>query len=117
MRWFRTNRLSGCLALFALAIQLAVSFGHVHLDRFGGQRTAAATNVAHSHGVPPGDVPDTDDFCAICAVISLSGSLVVPEPPSIIVSTTLSEILVPDRGALLVAKYERAQFQARAPPV
>jgi len=31
MRWFRANRLfGGCLALFALAIQLAVSFAHIH---------------------------------------------------------------------------------------
>jgi Protein of unknown function (DUF2946) len=118
MRWFRTNRFSGWLALFALAIQLAVSLGHVHLDRSGtGQAAEATTNVARSHEFPPGNVPDADEFCAICAVITLSGSLVVPEPPAIVVFRSQTEALLLDRGADLVARYERGQFQARAPPV
>jgi hypothetical protein len=121
MNWFRrTSSFNGHLALFALVVQLVLSFGHVHLDQHGVANSAAASkiaNVSDSEQVPVGNVPDSYEFCAICAIISLSGSLVVPEPPALVVFTTPSETLVLDRGVVLVARYERAQFQARAPPV
>src|SRR5215472_13233042 len=37
MRWFRANRrFSGTLALFALALQFTLAFGHIHLRDFAG---------------------------------------------------------------------------------
>ena len=43
MRWIRTHRRLGSrLALFALAVQLVVSFGHVHLDKIAPSSAAAS---------------------------------------------------------------------------
>jgi hypothetical protein len=51
MGWFRSrSRLGSYLALFALAFQLAVSFGHVHLDHIA-PTSALATTLASAQ--PP----------------------------------------------------------------
>src|SRR5271169_4746576 len=102
MRWFRSHRLKvASLALFALACQLVLSFGHVHLDRFAGNSStwaiaavagkAAATSAGKVTSV---DLPTSprqknpsglgDDFCAICASISLAAALVVPDAPTLL---------------------------------
>src|SRR5207237_7414658 len=73
MPWFRAERsLSSYVALLALALQLAVSFGHVHFDglALGTATAAAALGPSEPEGGPSG-TPDRDDVCAICAVISL----------------------------------------------
>ncbi len=92
MRWFRSHRLEvAALALFALACQFVLSFGHVHLDRTAGFSTgrSIAAAVGSAIAAPAGKVtladlptspreknPDGlgDDFCAICANISLARS-------------------------------------------
>src|SRR5712675_788634 len=76
MLWVRTNRRIGAaVALFALAVQLALSFGHVHLDN-------AAPQTASGGDAPPDPDrrPGATDFCAICATLSLASTLLLPEP-------------------------------------
>ena len=53
MRWFRANKTFGSrLALFALAVQFVLAFGHIHHeDIFGPARPAAAMAAA----VPDGE--------------------------------------------------------------
>ena len=47
MHWVRSNRRFGSwAALFALAIQLVLSFGHIHLEDFQGSSAAVALAVA-----------------------------------------------------------------------
>ena len=46
MKWFRSNIRHGSrLALFALAVQLALSFGHIHLEQLAS-RSGIASVVA-----------------------------------------------------------------------
>src|SRR6266436_730127 len=56
MRWFRSNRGGvAWLAFFALACQLLLSFGHVHVGKFSGGSAAWATAESGdaSADVPP----------------------------------------------------------------
>src|SRR5207244_9053797 len=100
VKWFRNNIRTGSrLALFALAIQFALSFGHFH----GAAVQAAPATQA---GLPNADLAptatlaspqarsetaqqqrsghDTDQSgsdCAICAVISLANNFLFATPP------------------------------------
>jgi hypothetical protein len=118
MHWFRAKRSpSGYLALFALALQLALSFGHVHLDELAPGRSAAASaQNASDAGTPSGTVPDRDEGCAICAIIGLSGSVLIPDAPTLVFAGAQHAAFFPDVAAILVSDHTRTQFQARAPP-
>ena len=118
MQWFRAKRSpSGYAALFALALQLALSFGHLHLGELAlGKTTLAAAANAPDSQAPPGTVPDRDEVCAICAIISLSGALLISDAPTLVFAGVQQEALFPDLLAVLVSDPTRAQFQARAPP-
>ena len=79
MRWFRGNeRGTAWLALLALAVQLAVSFGHVHVPDVHAGLTAGIAAGAST----PADDPQHPgpDGCAVCAVIHLAGTLALPAP-------------------------------------
>ena len=117
MRWFRGKRRWGSYgALFALALQLALSFGHVHLDDLAlGNTATVAAQQASEPGAPSGTVPDRD-VCAICAIISLSGSLLIPDAPALAFAGEQHEAFFADLVAIRGPRQARAQFQARAPP-
>ncbi|TMJ91765.1 MAG: hypothetical protein E6G77_25905, partial [Alphaproteobacteria bacterium] len=82
MAWFRARaRWGAYLALLAVAFQLAISFGHVHLDHIA-LTPADATAIASapsSDDVTPSNRADrkdvADDLCPICALIHLAGAL------------------------------------------
>src|SRR5258708_34669461 len=60
MLWVRTNRRIGAaVALFALAVQLALSFGHVHLDKAAlfAPAAIAAPQTASGGRASPGPRP------------------------------------------------------------
>jgi hypothetical protein len=121
MRWFRRNmRFGSWCALVALAIQLGLSFGHLHFAS-----TAAAAALASAAAEPAGAADDPPvptkhsrvaDYCTICASLHLAG-LLTAEPPS--VST-----LQPSNGERLqvlieatTGSYSGLPFNARAPPL
>jgi hypothetical protein len=79
---FEVGVLSGA---FALTFQLAVSFGHVHLELItpvaadasvlaSTQASGDDSNVPSS---PPGREDLADDCCPICTLIHLAGALVL----------------------------------------
>jgi hypothetical protein len=125
MQWFRANRgLGGRLALFALAVQFTLSFGHIHAEDIFGPASAAAPAAVT---VPAADqsrplAPDrhssqSDDYCAICASMYLLGSSAVPDVPQLL---PLPSVVQPAEhvtpvAAIFVAP-QRAPFQSRAPP-
>jgi hypothetical protein len=80
MRWFRTNVRAGTwCALVAMALQLALTFGHVHA-RVGSTtslRLTAQGLVAPTEG-PRAPLKPLIDHCAICAVIHMAGAGVPP---------------------------------------
>jgi hypothetical protein len=80
MRWFRANvRVGAWCALVAMALQLALTFGHVHA-RVG---SAASPQLTAQGLVAPTEGPRVPlkpliDHCAICAVIHMAGAGVPP---------------------------------------
>ena len=117
MHWFRWNRRrTTYAALFALALQLALSFGHVHLGDVALGSSAAAAQKPSEPAAPAGTVPDGDEGCAICAIIGLAGTPLVPDAPALPFADPQHATLLPDLVAVLVSDHTRAQFQARAPP-
>jgi hypothetical protein len=119
MRLVRSNRSFGTwAALFALAIQLVLSFGHIHLEDIQG-RSAGIAASAEGQPIAPADddrgAPG-HDFCAICAALSLTSSSVLPtvELPANPVDHAhkWSVDLHPERVSLGIC----LPFQARAPP-
>jgi hypothetical protein len=123
MHWFRSNaRFGAGLALLALALQLLLSFGHVHArDLLSAEGAAThAVNVQQNGHVPAPPAKrsnDADDICAICALFELVSSSVVATPPP---------IALPSPARLIVWRIAldssappplRRPFGARAPPI
>jgi hypothetical protein len=124
MRWFRANRgLGGRLALFALALQLYLSFGHIHREDIDGpeQRGAAATMAlapAADSKSGPADHSSrhAGDYCEICATISLLSTSPIAEPP-LLRLPTVSRVVEHGAGIAVAAIVPRPPpFQSRAPP-
>ena len=111
------------VALFALALQLVLSFGHVHLDGAAVSASAVAgiavSQAADDNGAPsdPGHHPGTNDVCAICATISLAGSLLLPQLAQLVLPVVNVHQWSPDLQAALAPGEPHFLFQARAPPV
>jgi hypothetical protein len=126
MRWFRSRKRAGSyLALFALAFQLAVSFGHVHLERIappsvgasalaGAQIPAADFNAPSN---PTGHEDLADDCCPICTLIHLAGALVPAEMPSLPLPTVFGRLRLEVAAEFDLTASHTALFRARAPPI
>ncbi|HEY2531763.1 MAG TPA: hypothetical protein VGJ20_28185 [Xanthobacteraceae bacterium] len=125
MRWFRANRrFGGRLALFALALQFYLAFGHIHREDIFGPPdamafSAAAMTPATDHARPL-DFPSkhTDDYCAICAAMVFLASSFVPQLPVL----PLPVVAIPierrvARVVSLVIVPQRTPFRSRAPPL
>jgi hypothetical protein len=124
MRWFRANRtFGGRLALFALAVQLYLSFGHLHpQDIYGPAHLPVngpiAAMAADHASVLTSDHRSTggDDYCEICATISLLSTSFVAQAPQLPVPLVSQAIERIDRVAGIFIAPRRAPFQSRAPP-
>ncbi|KRR01927.1 hypothetical protein CQ12_27165 [Bradyrhizobium jicamae] len=139
MNWFRKHLKHGSrLALFALAIQFALSFGHFHGTAAAQAApavqsgladadlaiaaTLAAQHAQHSESTQPQQPAGHDDdqhtanVCAVCAVLSLANNflfassplLKLPDAVELLHLTTGAEFA--HLGALHPA------FRSRAPP-
>jgi hypothetical protein len=146
MKWFRSNvRHGSWLALFALAIQVLLSFGHFHgnsaqaapasmdADQPGLHDTVtcaamhldAAAGASHEEAFSAvgfktsdheSDGRPTDD-CAICAVMALANALVVATPSYLPgPQPALSLPLMAD-AEFIALNSARVVFQSRAPPI
>lgn len=126
MSWFRIRRaFGGYCALFALALQLVVSFGHIHPRDIRGSPSSDATQHAsyvkagHVGVVAPAGQPagEQDAYCNICATINLVGAGQAATPPRLPVPplfqparfTAVHDPAAFDRGHI--------HFQSRAPPI
>jgi len=124
MQWVSANRKVGStLALFALALQIVLSFGHVHLGTQNHSRLAAAVSAASvpatdDSGQPPAQRRShgVDDYCAICASIQLLGASLVAVAPLLPLPFARADTQFSVGAGVLVAP-RRAPFQSRAPPV
>ena len=125
MNWFRSRSKWGAyLALFALAFQFALTFGHVHLDRFAlptADKFAVASADASSDALnapadPTGRDDRADHRCPICTLIHLAGALVLAEPPSLPLPAVFARLPTETAVAFDFAEPQRALFAVRAPP-
>jgi hypothetical protein len=122
MGWIRANlRFGSWCALFALAIQLVVSFGHVHGIGAPSPWQVSASGQADPVGLNAPSGPSKPavpavDYCAICAVISLAGSIVPPAVPAIPLPARDSHLLVWTSAEPFLAAASYRPWQARAPP-
>lgn len=120
MRWFRLHARSGSwIALSALILQLALTFGHVHFDRAAppGHATAAVVSTGHAPATP--DTPDSlaDGHCAVCAVIHLAGSLMPTHAPALPQVIAFGHAAFTSAVSRELTAPKFTLLQARAPPI
>ncbi len=117
----RHKRHGAVLALIALALQIALTFGHVHLRGLSGNsQTAAAKQARRAHTsqqAPAQNPSDDDDYCAICASIFLASSAFAPAPPQLLVPVNFQRVEHCFNAARPLAESLRLAFRSRAPPV
>jgi hypothetical protein len=127
MGWFRTNRTFGSgLALFALTLQLWLSFAHIHPEDIYGPAKLPLSSAAQIAS-PSADAARLlpaqrashhgTDICAICATIYLLSSSAAPQTPQLrplAVNSRPAEHFVLTAALFVAAR--RAPFQSRAPP-
>jgi hypothetical protein len=138
MKWFRTNiRRGSRLALFALAIQFVLSFGHFHENTVqaapGAAKHLALHDVARAatyarHGVLQAeasraapsdhhpDGPPADD-CSICAVLALANAMVSSTPPYLVAPQAAAFSHLMTDAASVDLNSPSVALQPRAPPI
>jgi hypothetical protein len=134
MKWFRSNIKGGArLALFALFVQFALSFGHFHVlaaPSAGGAPSA----LPRAAVVDAGDLKvegqgksrqapvrhDRDqqipDACAICAVMAMASTVLFAAPPILLLPEAVELLYRSTDAEFLHLKSAGAGFQPRAPP-
>lgn len=125
MHWFR-SRIPSCgrLALFALTLQMIVSFGHMHRDDLGLPPLAGTDSTSIASATAPGSQPPSqqhqpasDDYCPICASLALLATW-TPALPPVLVTPELIDRVWPTLALLNISPTQiPLSFQARAPPV
>lgn len=104
------TRLGARFGLLALALQLVLSFAHIH------PLPTQVASVSAPAGIPGPDLPLADGDCAICASIAAFAALDLPHQAYFVPPATAAEILAPAS----VEREHRAapirHFSSRAPP-
>jgi len=135
MKWFRSNIKGGArLALFALFVQFALSFGHAHamaapasganpsaLPRStlveAGQ-LAVDSQQAKQQQAPGkhGSDKQAPDACAICAVMAMAGTVLFSAPPILSLPEAVEFLYRTTDAEFVHLKSAGVAFQPRAPP-
>ena len=136
MKWFRANTRHGSrLALFALLVQFALSFGHfhplaaraapaiqtglTHADLVQSGTSAAPDNAAAHKQLPSS--PDNDqppaDGCAICAVMALASNVLLATAPALPLSQAVEHVYLTTDAGFAHRTSAPNGFQSRAPPL
>lgn len=137
MNWFRKHLKHGSrLALFALAIQFVLSFGHFHGVAAQAapaiQTSVTDADFAYAAGIAAQtaadkvaqkqqpSTPDTDqqpaDNCAICAVMSLAGNVLFATPPLLQLPQAVDFLYLTTDAEFVHLGSVHFAFQSRAPP-
>lgn len=134
MKWFRSNIRHGArLALLALVIQFALSFGHSHgfaeaapvphstltpadgrdrgavtIDREAASQRAPVDHDGDQHG---------DDHCAICAVMAMAHTVLFATPPLLLLPQAIEILDQTTEAEFAHLKSAGTAFRPRGPPV
>jgi hypothetical protein len=138
MKWLRSNIKHGSrLALFALAIQFALSFGHFHGVAAQAaqaiQSGQAKSDSSYTGSLPapdavsqatqqqPASDRDSDrhpnDPCAICAVMALANAVLFATPPVLLLPQAVEFLYLTTDAEFVHLNSARVAFQPRAPPI
>jgi hypothetical protein len=114
-----TRRCGAYLALAGLALQLALSFGHLHArDISPSGLTFAKARSAEASIRSPSYVTDDEDLCPICFSGLLLSTSFVPDAPQPPVAFEFERIDCRLANPIdIVAETRRRPFQSRAPPL
>jgi Protein of unknown function (DUF2946) len=124
MAWVRSNiKCVSRIALFALVIQFALSFGHFHaLDgtssEHGLLRLVAATAAPDGDQSPnhPAD-RHADYLCPICMAATAVGHALASAPPAGPIEFAHASIDRAIESGVGPPDQQRAAFQSRGPPI
>lgn len=119
MGWFRSHaRLGAWVAAVTLAIQLGLSFGHVHslADQHPGTVLTLAANKAANAGAPQNSIHHDDDYCAICAVLAMLSGSQAASAPVVLINFTGAWVEQPTSPDTVFRQQACAAFRSRAPP-
>ncbi|MBR0703570.1 DUF2946 domain-containing protein [Bradyrhizobium diazoefficiens] len=136
MKWFRSNIRHGArLALFAMLVQFALTFGHSHwfaqaaplaqatLQQTDGGKDSAKDQASADRTAvhkPSPSSPDrdhpADDNCAICAVVAMAGTILFATPPLLQLPQAIDLLYRTTDAEFLHLKSAGTAFQPRAPP-
>ena len=135
MKWFRSNIKGGArLALFALFVQFALSFGHFHAlaappsvrvtqSALPSAALVDAGDLAVDSQPQPQQAPakqDGDqqlpDACAICAVIAMASTVLFASPPILLLPEAVELLYRSTDAEFIHLKSAGTAFQPRAPP-
>jgi len=139
MKWFRSNIKHGSrLALVALAVQFALSFGHFHgvaaqtapTIQSGLAQSAAsdasallAPDAVDQAAKPQQPASDHDsdrqsnDGCAICAVMAMANAALFATPPLLLLPQAVEFLYLTTDAEFVHLSAARVAFQPRAPPI
>jgi hypothetical protein len=138
MKWFRANIKHGSrLALLALVVQFALSFGHFHgaaaqaapaiqsspalSDASSADRLAATDLASTAAAREPASDHDSgqpsNDPCAICAVMALANAVLFATPPLLLLPQAVEFLYLTTDAEFIHLDSARTAFQSRAPPV
>ena len=128
MTWIRSNiKCVSRIALLALAIQFALSFGHFHsefgsaLSKFSlaGSLTAqvADTRSARQPGSNHDSGEHPRDICAICVVMAMANAALFATPPSLPLPQIVEFSRLATQAKFACVASASAAFQPRAPPI
>jgi hypothetical protein len=135
MKWFRSNiKSSARLALFALFVQFALSFGHFHALAAPSPAKATqaapagitlvdASQLAVDARAKPQQAPvkhDGDhqlpDGCAICTVMAMASTVLFASPPILLLPEAVELLYRSTDAEFIHLKSAGTAFQPRAPP-
>ncbi|MDB5573316.1 MAG: hypothetical protein JWR79_473 [Tardiphaga sp.] len=125
MNWFRRHIRTGSrLALFALAIQFVLAFGHTHqhgqiatgtsADAVTVEYGTASLVPAERHDRP--QHPSLGSDCAICAGLAMTASALFGSPPILPAPEAFNSIYRAADAGLAHLGPSHAAFQPRGPP-
>ena len=127
MRWIRSNlRFGAWCALFALVLQLALSFGHVHVAGFGSSKSMLLAGWTTQPSMPSADAPAAPtkhapkgiahDQCAICTVVQLAAAAVPSAAPALPLPLVSSQARLGTGVEFVLTAPPHFSYSARAPP-
>jgi hypothetical protein len=119
MNWFRKHLRDGSrLALFALAIQFALSFGHFHAVAAQAAPGAASQSAQPQQPASGRDSDQhPDDACAICAVVAMANAVLFAAPPVLLPPQAVEFAYFDADAGFAHVSSAAVAFQPRAPPL